>query len=273
MEIRERMKMRNVWRTLAVAVFAAALMLSAAGCKKKAPVVNTPQPTAGRTPAPDNTPAAPLAVRINSFTGEPRLIERGQAATLRWSVGNSTDISIDQGLGAVAANGSRQVFPSQTTTYTLTAKSGATQDTRSVTIEVSVSVPPPPPRTPGVAISGADILGREAQDVYFDYDKNDIRADGRDTLTKDADVIKRILSADPGFTIVIEGHCDERGSEEYNLALGDRRALAVKEFLVQLGVPDARLKTISFGKERPICTDENEACYQRNRRGHLAPAQ
>jgi peptidoglycan-associated lipoprotein len=255
-------------------VFAAALMISAAGCKKKTPVPSTPPPPAAApSRSTEPPPSEPLAVRINSFTGEPRSIERGQAATLRWSVGNSTDISIDQGLGSVAANGSRQVFPSQTTTYTLTAKGRGNQDTRSVTIEVSSSVPPPPPRTASARINPAEVLGREAQDVYFDYDKNDIRADGRETLTKDADLIKRILAADPGFTIVIEGHCDERGSEEYNLALGDRRALAVKEFLVQLGVPDDRLKTISFGKERPVCTDENEACYQRNRRGHLAPAQ
>jgi peptidoglycan-associated lipoprotein len=265
--------MRNLSRTLGTAVFAAALMISAAGCKKKAPIVNTPAPT--NAPARTNDegpPASPLAVRINSFTGEPRSIERGQSATLRWSVGNSTDISIDQNLGAVAANGTRQVFPSQTTTYTLTAKSGATQDTRSVTIEVSSSVPAPPPR-PAPKVSSGEILGRDAQDVYFDYDKNDIRADGRQTLAKDADVIERILAADPTFTIVIEGHCDERGSEEYNLALGDRRAIAVKEFLVQLGVPEDRLKTISFGKERPVCTDQDESCYQKNRRGHLAPAQ
>jgi peptidoglycan-associated lipoprotein len=268
------MTMRNLSRTLGTTVFAAALMLSAAGCKKKVPVPSTPPPPTTTSNAPaDTSRATPLSVRINSFTGEPRLIERGQAATLRWSVGNSTDISIDQGLGQVAANASRQVFPSQTTTYTLTAKGGGNQDTRTVTIEVSSSVPPPPPRTAGVTISSSEILGREATDVYFDYDKNDIRADGRETLTKDADVIKRILAADPTFTIVVEGHCDERGSEEYNLALGDRRALAVKEFLVQLGVPDDRLKTISFGKERPVCTDENEGCYQKNRRGHLAPAQ
>jgi peptidoglycan-associated lipoprotein len=266
--------MRNLSRTLGTAVFAAALMISAAGCKKKAPIVNTPPPTTAAPTTPSEPPpSTPLAVRINSFTGEPRSIERGQSATLRWSVGNSTDISIDQNLGAVAANGTRQVFPSQTTTYTLTAKGGGAQDTRSVTIEVSSSVPPPPTRPAGPTVSPGEILGRDAQDVYFDYDKNDIRADGRDTLTKDADVIKRILAADPGFTIVIEGHCDERGSEEYNLALGDRRAIAVKEFLVQLGVPDDRLKTISFGKERPVCTDQDEGCYQRNRRGHLAPAQ
>ncbi len=265
--------MRNLSRTLVTAVFAAALIISAAGCKKKTPIPTTPPPPAPSNQPADTTAPASLAVRINSFSGEPRSIEKGQAATLRWSVGNSTDISIDQGLGAVSANGSRQVFPSQTTTYTLTARGGGNQDTRSVTIEVSSSVPPPPTRTEGARLTGSETLARDAQDVYFDYDKNDIRADSRDTLTKDADVIKRILEADPSFTIVVEGHCDERGSEEYNLALGDRRALAVKEYLVQLGVPEGRLRTISFGKERPVCTDENEACYQRNRRGHLAPAQ
>lgn len=263
--------MRNVSRTFAAAAFAAVLMISAAGCKKKTPVPAPPPPQPTTTTAPP--PAEALAVRINSFTGEPHSIERGQSATLRWSVGNATDISIDQGLGSVAANGSRQVFPSQTTTYTLTARGASGQDSRSVTIEVSSAVPPPPPRTAAAKMSSAEVLGRDAQDVYFDYDKNDIRADGRETLTRDAQVIKGILSGDPGFTIVVEGHCDERGSEEYNLALGDRRALAVKEFLVQLGIPDANLKTISYGKERPVCTDENETCYQKNRRGHLAPAQ
>jgi len=259
-------------KSTVVALLAAVLMITAAGCKKKTPVATTPPPpVATKTAQPE--PAAPLAVRINSFTGEPRSIERGQSATLRWSVGNATDISIDQGLGSVSANGSRQVFPSQTTTYTLSAKGAGSAETRSVTIEVSSSVPPPPARTAEAKLSSADILGRQTSDVYFDYDKNDIRADGRDTLTRDASVIKGILAADPAFMIVIEGHCDERGSEEYNLALGDRRALAVKEFLVQLGIPETNLKTISYGKERPVCTDENEACYQKNRRGHLAPAQ
>jgi len=73
--------------------------------------------------------------------------------------------------------------------------------------------------------------------------------------------------------VIVEGHCDERGSAEYNLALGDRRATAAKDFLVQLGVPADRLKTISYGKERPQCTEENEQCWQRNRRAHLSPGQ
>ena len=117
------------------------------------------------------------------------------------------------------------------------------------------------------------MLSREAQDALFDYDKSDIRDDARQALTRDADLLKRIFATDPNFNVTVEGHCDERGSAEYNLGLGDRRATSVRDFLVQLGVPAARLRTISYGKERPACTDANEGCYQRNRRGHLAPAQ
>ena len=117
------------------------------------------------------------------------------------------------------------------------------------------------------------MLGREGQDAYFDYDRSDIRDDARQTLTRDADLLKRIFAQDPSFSVVLEGHCDERGSAEYNLGLGDRRATAAKDFLVQLGVPADRIRTISYGKERPVCTDTTEDCYQRNRRAHLAPAQ
>ena len=116
------------------------------------------------------------------------------------------------------------------------------------------------------------MLAREAQDAYFDYDKSDIRDDARAALTRDADMLKRIFAADPSFSVVIEGHCDERGSAEYNLGLGDRRSTSAKDFLVQLGVPADRVTTISYGKDRPVCTDASEACYQRNRRAHLSPA-
>jgi peptidoglycan-associated lipoprotein len=116
------------------------------------------------------------------------------------------------------------------------------------------------------------VLNREAQDAFFDYDKSELREDGRTAMQHDAEILKRIFAADPSFTVAIEGHCDERGSAEYNLGLGDRRATAAKEFLVQLGLPADRMTTISYGKDRPVCTEENEACYQRNRRAHLAPA-
>jgi peptidoglycan-associated lipoprotein len=117
------------------------------------------------------------------------------------------------------------------------------------------------------------MLSRDAQDAYFDYDKSDIRDDARQALTRDADLLKRIFAADPSFSVVIEGHCDERGSAEYNLGLGDRRATSAKDFLVGLGVPEARIRVISYGKERPVCTEASEDCYQRNRHAHLAPAQ
>jgi len=267
-------EMRINPRTLSVAVFTLVLMSAAAGCKKHTPVATAPPPAAptDRTPPPP-PPPAPAAARIASFTAEPRSIERGQSATLRWSIANATDMSLDQGLGAVSANGNRQVFPSNTTTYTLTGRGPGGTDTRSVTVEVSAPPPPPPPvPTRGGAINGSDILTREAQDAYFDYDKSELRDDARQAMTRDAEILKRIFAGDPSFTVAIEGHCDERGSAEYNLGLGDRRATAAKEFLVQLGVPADRLTTISYGKDRPVCTDENEACYQRNRRAHLSPA-
>ena len=142
-------------------------------------------------------------------------------------------------------------------------------DTRSVTVQVSAPPPPPPPPAAAPRISGADMLGREAQDLFFDYDKSDLRDDARQALTRDADLLKRILAADPSFMVVVEGNCDERGSAEYNLGLGDRRATSAKDFLIQLGIPPDKVSTISYGKERPVCTEATEECYQRNRRDHL----
>jgi peptidoglycan-associated lipoprotein len=264
--------MRLNQRTLSAAVFTTILLVTAAGCAKKKTPLPTPQPPPAAAPVNspvDGPPPRPGAPRINSFTVEPRSIERGQSATLRWSVANATDISIDQNLGAVPANGNRQVFPSGTTSYTLTARSAGGEDTRSVTIEVT-SQPAPPPPPPPPTVNGSEMLNREAQDAFFDYDKSEVRDDSRAALTHDADLLKRIFAADPTFTVVLEGHCDERGSAEYNLGLGDRRATGAKEFLVQLGVPADRISTISYGKDRPQCTEATEACYQRNRRAHLA---
>jgi peptidoglycan-associated lipoprotein len=133
--------------------------------------------------------------------------------------------------------------------------------------------PPPPPQPPAAQRTLSDILRDDVQDALFDYDKSDIREDARAALTRDADVLKSVFRQFPSATVLIEGHCDERGSAEYNLGLGDRRSTAAKEFLVQLGVSGDRLKTVSYGKERPVCTDSNEACWQKNRRAHFSPGQ
>jgi peptidoglycan-associated lipoprotein len=269
--------MRIKIRALGAVVFVAVLLLTAAGCKKKTPPVTPappPAPAANNTPPPPPPPKAQPA-RIDTFVAEPASIDRGQSATLRWAIANATDMTIDQGIGAVQANGSRQVTPNNSTTYTLTARGAGGMDSRSVTVNVNAPPPPPPkpkPAPPAVTITGADMLTREAQDAYFDYDMSDLREDARRAATADADLLKRIFAADPTFSVVVEGHCDERGSAEYNLGLGDRRATSLKDMLVQLGLPANRIGTITYGKERPVCTEANEACYQKNRRAHLVPA-
>jgi peptidoglycan-associated lipoprotein len=249
-------------------LLACLLMIFVAGCKKKAPAPPPPPPPKQEAP-----PPPPPKPAIDSFAAEPSTIERGQSSTLRWSVSNATDITINQGVGAVQSSGSRSVYPSTSTTYTLVANGPGGSDTRTVTVNVTAPPPPPPPPPPTPKRSAADILSSDVQDAYFDYDKSDIREDARAVLTKDADVLKQLFEDNPSFNVMVEGHCDERGSAEYNLGLGDRRATAAKDFLVQLGVPADHLKTISYGKERPVCTESNESCWQRNRRVHFSPAQ
>jgi peptidoglycan-associated lipoprotein len=106
---------------------------------------------------------------------------------------------------------------------------------------------------------------RPLDDNFFDFDKSEIREDARAPLQRNADWMKRWTSTQ----VTIEGHCDSRGSAEYNLGLGTRRATAVKDYLVSLGVPANRIIVISKGKEQPFCTEENESCWQQNRRGHF----
>lgn len=110
------------------------------------------------------------------------------------------------------------------------------------------------------------------EDALFDFDKSTIRSDASVALKDDVSVIRDILVNYPSQKLLIEGHADERGSQEYNLALGDRRAHAVQEFLVSMGVPGNQLTLISYGKEKPVCTDETEDCWQRNRRAHVTAA-
>jgi peptidoglycan-associated lipoprotein len=117
-----------------------------------------------------------------------------------------------------------------------------------------------------------DLLNR-IQDAYFDYDKHTIRPDAENALKTDAQTLADIIRQYPDFKLTVEGHCDERGSEEYNLALGDARAKQAKEYLATLGLPGDQLNIISYGKDRPACADHDEACWQKNRRAHISQAQ
>ncbi len=251
---------------LSTVVLALTLSLFAVGCKKKAPAPATPPPPPPAAPAPAPKPAP----TIRSFTVAPSSITAGQSATLSWAVENADSVSISGGVGAVQPTGSANVSPASTTTYRLTASGPGGTTERSVTL--SVSAPPPPPRveTPTVTKSLTDMVNSMLSDVYFDYDKSDIREDSRATLTKNAEALKQIFAAHPNGIVTVEGHCDERGSAEYNLGLGDRRSTSVKDFLVNLGVAADKLKVISYGNEKPTCSESNEACWSKNRRAHFS---
>jgi peptidoglycan-associated lipoprotein len=228
-------------------VFALGAVMMLGACKKKV----APPP-----PPPPPPPAAPTA----SLTANPNTIEKGQSTSLTWQTTNATDVSID-GIGAVQPSGSQQVTPADSTTYHLMAKgAGGTQE---ATARVTVTIPPPPPPPPSA--TEEELFARNVRDVFFDYDKSDIRADQQSALQGDIDFLKQ----HPNINFTVQGHCDERGSTEYNLALGDSRAGAVKTALVQGGVAANRIKTISYGKEKPFCTESNEECWQQNRRGHF----
>ena len=234
------------WFLLIVALSA---LLALGACGKKA--VPPPPPP----PPPPPSPTASIAVTPNS-------IQAGQSASLTWQTSNATDVSID-GIGAVQPNGSQSVAPTDSTTYHLTAKgSGGTQEATARLTVTPAAAPPPPPTT---SVTDQDLFSQSVKDVYFDYDKADIRGDQQASVQADA----QFLSQHNNITFTIEGHCDERGSTEYNLALGDQRASAVKNALTAAGVNASRIKTISYGKEKPFCTESNEACWQQNRRGHL----
>jgi peptidoglycan-associated lipoprotein len=181
---------------------------------------------------------------------------------LTWQTSNATDVSID-GIGAVQPNGSQSVSPTASTTYHLTAK--GTGGSQEATAQLTVTQPPPPPPAPAPTVTDEDLFSQNIKDVYFDYDKADLRADQQSSIQADV----AFLNQHANINLTIEGHCDERGSTDYNLALGDKRASAVKDALTSAGVNASRIKTISYGKEKPFCTESNEACWQQNRRGHL----
>jgi len=234
------------WGTLVVAL-GTILFLGACAKKKVAPPPPPPPPA----------PTAPTA----SLSANPNTIDTGQSTTLTWQTTNATDVNID-GIGPVDTSGSRQVTPTDSTTYHLIAKgAGGTQD---ATARVTVNAPPPPP-PPSPSLTEEQLFAQNVKDIYFDYDKYDVRASEQGSLQGDA----QFLQQHPNIHITIEGHCDERGSTEYNLALGTNRADTVKNGLIQAGVGGDRIKTISYGKEKPFCTESNESCWQQNRRGHF----
>ena len=223
------------------------------GCKKH---VAAPPPAAAPAPAAEPT------VTLNA---SPASIRPSQSATLSWSSTNATDLDIEPGVGKVSPQGSTPVNPAESTTYTITATGAGGTATASARVDVSAPTAEAQPSAPP---NVSELFDQNVKDAFFDTDKSDLRSDARESLTKDGEFLRSY----PQVRISLEGHCDERGSTEYNLGLGQRRAEAAKNYLISLGISGDRIETVSWGKERPFCTEHNEGCWQQNRRAHFVMA-
>jgi len=186
------------------------------------------------------------------------VVSAGDQVQLSWSTTNATDVSID-GIGEVPSAGVKTVTPTQSTSYHLVARGagGSADATARITVNGSPVVV-----VPVTTVTTEQDFKANVQDVFFDYDTYDVRNDAEARLSSDA----TWLVSHPEIKVVIGGYCDERGSNEYNLALGQNRADAAKNALVTAGVAATRIRVISYGKEQPFCSESTEECWQLNRR-------
>jgi len=239
----------NLRSRILVPVVLLAALVAIAGCKKK----ETTLPLAETAPA-----ATPAAVPIAQITATPTVVSAGDQVQLAWRTVDATSVSID-GIGDVPTSGVKTVTPAESTSYHLVARGpgGSADATARVTVNA-----PPVVSVPVTTVSPEQDFKAGVQDAFFDYDAYDIRSDAQVALSRDASW----LAAHPEIHIVIGGYCDERGSNEYNLALGQNRANAAKNALVTAGVAATRIRVLSYGKEKPFCTESTEECWQQNRR-------
>ena len=260
-------------KMLCLGIVTALLALAAAGCREKRPLPYPP----GQGPGDDESSrnAAPQPPTI-TFRADPATVAYGSHLTLIWETTGADDVTIED-VGKFPPQGSAVIKPGATADYRAIARGAGGETEAVVHVEVTGA-----PSADG-ALSGRDgaagavdektleeqiaqIFRTEVKDVFFDFDRADLREEDRETLKGNAKVF---LEKIPNARVVIEGHCDERGSEEYNLALGDRRATVVRDYLLSLGVPAERVKTISFGKERPLDPAQTEEAFAKNRRAHF----
>ncbi len=225
------------------------IVISGCGTKKTPPKVAT-------IPPPQPKPVTA------TLSANPTSIERGQSTTLNWNTENADDVTLDG--QKVDPNGSQNASPTQSTTYRLIAKGpGGTQE---ATARVTVNAPPQPqPTQTPTPLSDDQIFAQAVQDIYFDYDSAKLTSDSQQKLAATA----QAMNQHPNWKVRIEGNCDERGSTEYNLTLGEERANSARQALTQAGIDGDRLQIISYGKEKPVCTESNEDCWQKNRHDHF----
>jgi len=238
----------NRLNRIVVPVVLLVALIAIAGCGKKTKPL----------PSSETAPAAVVPAPTAAFSATPSQIAAGDQVQLSWHTTEATTVSID-GIGDVPTAGVKTVTPTESTVYHLVAKGdgGSVEATARVTVNA-----PPAVEVPTTTMSAEQAFKANVQDVFFDYDTYDIRADAEATLSKDASY----LASHPDIKVVIGGYCDERGSNEYNLALGQNRADAARNALITAGVAASRIRVISYGKEKPFCSESTEECWQLNRR-------
>lgn len=231
------------------------MLFLALGCHKKQP------------PLPPPAAIAPsLAAPTANLSADPQAIDLGQSVVLNWRTTDASSVSID-GIGEVSINGTQTVSPASSTNFHLIAKGSGGTTEANVRVTVRVPTAPTAPTT-GTADNemGSDAAFHAAvQDLFYDYDSFEIRSDAEGSISSAA----RYLNGHPAIKVLIAGYCDDRGSAEYNITLGENRANAAKTALVSAGVPAARLRVVSYGKERQFCSEEAESCWQQNRRAQF----
>ena len=252
------MTTRSIFKTATLTL--ALSLIAVTGCKKK-----------DKLPPPDMTapPTSNIAAPTASITADPLAIDLGGSVVLNWRTTNATSVSID-GIGQVNVNGTQTVSPANSTNFHLVAKGdgGTTEANVRVTVRVAQLPVMDGGAGSGDASATSGSMGSEAefhanvQDIFFDYDSADIRSDAETAISTSA----RYLAAHPSVKVLIAGYCDDRGSAEYNITLGENRAESAKTALVSAGVSPNRIRVVSYGKERQFCTEDTEACWQQNRR-------
>jgi peptidoglycan-associated lipoprotein len=231
-----------------IAVVGLASLVAIAGCKHKI-----------QTPVAAAPPAAPAPTA--NITASPSAVTAGDRVTLSWDTTNATSATID-GIGDVSTSGSKTITPTASITYHLVARGNGTADAYG---RVTVNQPPvAAAAAPGM--TNEQLFQANIKDIYFDYDKYSLRNTDETVLSKDAEFLK----SHPDMKVIIGGYCDERGSNEYNLALGENRADSAQKMLIASGIASNRIRVVSYGKEKPSCSDETESCWQENRRAGFA---
>ena len=224
-------------------------LVAVSGCAKKKPL-----PPPATAPVAAATAPAPTA----QITATPTLVSAGDQVQLSWRTTDATSVSID-GIGDVPTTGVKTVTPSVSTSFHLVARGegGTAEATARVTVNA-----PPAVVVPTSTMSAEEEFKANVQDIFYDYDTAEIRTDAQATLSRDA----QYLVSHPEVKVVLGGYCDERGSNEYNIGLGQNRGDAAKNALVTAGVAANRIRVVSYGKEKPFCSESTEECWQQNRR-------